>query len=158
MSDLHAIFEELGFDRRDLRQPEGAIVYALARTYNLVMRRFAACYKKFGLSPASFNLLILLQRGRSAMTQRELGARLVVSPSDMTGLVDRLERKGLVRRTPGQDRRAKILSITPRGAALVDRVWPEHAAEVGRLAKVFAAPDAEALARGLAELRRAATA
>ena len=154
MSQPEEIFEELGFNRRDVRQPEGAIVYALGRTYNLVMRRFNACYKKFGLSPASFNLLMLLERGRAAMTQRELGERLVVSPSDMTGLVDRLERKGLVRRTPGQDRRAKILQITPRGSALVEKVWPHHAEEMRRVVRVFSTNEANVLARGLTQLRQ----
>jgi MarR family 2-MHQ and catechol resistance regulon transcriptional repressor len=158
MSDLDGIFEELGFDRRDVRQPESAIIYALARTYNLVMRRFTACYKRFGLSAASFNLLVLLQRGRAAMTQRELGERLVVSPSDMTGLVDRLERKGLVRRTPGQDRRAKVLRITPKGSELVDRVWPRHAEEVQRLVRAFSGEEAQRLARGLTQLRQTVSA
>jgi MarR family 2-MHQ and catechol resistance regulon transcriptional repressor len=156
MSHLEEIFEELGFNRRDVRQPEGAIVYALARTYSLVMRRFTACYKPFGLSAASFNLLMLLERGRAAMTQRELGERLVVSPSDMTGLVDRLERKGLVRRTPGQDRRAKVLQITPKGSALVDKVWPHHAEEMTRLVRAFSVHDAAILARGLSQLRKTA--
>ena len=66
MNDLESIFEELGFDRRAVRQPQAAVVYAIARTYNLVMRRLEGVYQRFGLSVPSFNLLLLLQRGRDS--------------------------------------------------------------------------------------------
>jgi MarR family 2-MHQ and catechol resistance regulon transcriptional repressor len=72
----------------------------------------------------------------------------------MTGLVDRLERKGLVRRTSGKDRRAKVLQITPKGSDMVERVWPHHAEEVKRLVRAFSGEEAQSLARGLTQLRR----
>ena len=58
MSEPKAIFEELGFAMKDVQLPEGAIVYSLARTYSLVTRKLAKVYKRFGLSVASFNLVI----------------------------------------------------------------------------------------------------
>ena len=67
MNELKAIFEELGFAMKDVRLPEGAIVYSLARTYSLVTRKLAKVYKRFGLSVASFNLLVLLQRGKDVL-------------------------------------------------------------------------------------------
>ncbi len=155
---LEGIFEELGFDARRVQLPEGAAMYALARTYHLVMRRMASVYKRFGLSAASFNLLVLLQRGRdaSSLTQQAAGERLVVSPSDMTGLVDRLERRGLVRRVPGKDRRSNLLRVTPAGCRLVEDVWPHHAQEMKRLAGRLSAQDTQALARIVSRLRQAA--
>jgi MarR family 2-MHQ and catechol resistance regulon transcriptional repressor len=156
--ELEGIFEEMGFAMASVRLPEAGVVYALGRTFSLVMRELAGIYQRVGLSPASFNLLVLLQRGRrrGECTQNELGRCLVVSPSDMTGLVDRLERKGLVRRAPGKDRRSKLLRITPRGEALVERVWPTHAEAVKRLARVVGAEDRATLLRALGRLREAA--
>ncbi len=128
------IFREMGFASREGR-PGEAFVYGLARTYNLLSRELAQVYGGFGLTAASFNLLMLLKHGRDpgSCTQQVIGGRLVVSPSDMTGLIDRLERRGLVKRTPGRDRRCKLLWITAQGAKLLDAVWPHHLETVKRL-------------------------
>ena len=119
------------------------------------MGRLSAIYKRFGLSAASFNLLVLLQRGKDpdSFTQQAIGGRLVVSPSDMTGLVDRLERKGLVRRQPGTDRRTKLLRITSKGERVVEQVWPRHQEEIRGLIQHFSREDRESLGRSLASLR-----
>lgn len=157
MSHLREIFEELGFDATTAELPEGGVMYALARTYSLVMQKLAPTYRRFGLSPAAFNLLLLLKRGKdpATFTQRELGRRLVVSPSDMTGLLDRLERKGLVRRTPGKDRRSKLLCLTVKGSALVETVWPHHAEAIRRLTAPLRAKDTQAVLAMLSQLRSA---
>lgn len=150
------IFEELGFDPRRIQQPEGAVIYALARTYHLVLRRLSAIYARFGLSAASFNLLLLLERGRQgACSQRELCGRLVVSPSDMTGLVDRLEYRGLVRRSAGPNRRTKRLHVTPAGSRLLEQVWPEHARAIEGLVTLLRPAERRLLARALERVRRA---
>lgn len=156
MPRAETIFEELGFDAKAVQLPEGAIVYAIARTYNLVMRRLAAVYRRFGLSAPGFNLLLLLQRGKDpeAFTQRCIGQRLVVSPSDMSGLIDRMASRGLVRRAPGKDRRSHLLRITAKGSALVEQAWPLHAEAVTQMTRGTARQDAEALLRVLAQVRR----
>lgn len=160
MSEPKAIFEELGFALKDVQLPEGAIVYALARTYSLVTRKLAKVYKRFGLSVASFNLLVLLQRGKNpeSFTQYAIGERLVVSPSDMTGLIDRLEKKGLVRRVPGKDRRSNLIQITPKGSKLVNEVWPHHADEIKQVAGAFSQHEAQVLARSMSRVRQLVTA
>src|SRR3989338_7836062 len=128
MDTQRAIFQEMGFTARSERLSE-ALLYSVARTASLLVRELARVYQPHGLSAASFNLLMLLKHGSDPerMTQQEIGRPLVVSPSDMTGLLDRLEKKDLVQRTPGKDRRSKLLRITPKGAALLTEVWPKHA-------------------------------
>lgn len=151
-----AIFREMGFAQRTDALEE-AVLYSLARTYSLLARELVRVYVRFGLTAASFNLLMLLKHGADpdACTQQAIGTRLVVSPSDMTGLIDRLERKGLVRRTPGKDRRSKLLRITKKGAALLDEVWPHHMEAVEHLAGVLSLGEARTLVAALAKLRRA---
>jgi len=73
----------------------------------------AAC----GLTPAQCHLLRLLQPG-AALPMRRLAESLGCDASNVTGIVDRLEARGLVARRPaGHDRRVKELALTPAGVA-----------------------------------------
>ena len=57
------------------------------------------------------------------MLMRKLSDAMLVTPANVTGIVDRLEEKKLVRRTPGEgDRRATIIEITPEGKSLYEKV------------------------------------
>ena len=150
----HSIFEEMGFEVKTERLTE-AVVCSIARTYSLIARHLAPVYQRQGLTVASFNLLMLLKHGKDpdSLTQQAAGERLVVSPSDMTGLIDRLERKGIVRRAPGKDRRSKRLQITPKGSQLLDKVWPSHLQAVDRVAGSLGSAAARQLVETLAVLR-----
>ncbi len=156
MENLHGIFQEMGF-KPPMEWQSDAVVYSIGRTANLLVRELAAVYQRFGLTVASFNLLMLLKHGADpdSFSQQALGQRLVVSPSDMTGLIDRLEQKGWVRRQPGKDRRSKRLEITPKGAKLLDEVWPQHKAALQRCISPLSKSEAQAVVRGLAHMRQA---
>lgn len=158
MNTQHAIFLEMGFKARSGRLPE-AVLYSVARTASLLVRELSQVYQRFGLTAASFNLLMLLKHGADseAMTQQAIGKRLVVSPSDMTGLIDRLEKKGFVQRLPGKDRRSKLLRITTKGAKLLDEVWPHHMEAVERLVGSVGKQEASRLIQCLAQLRTSVT-
>ena len=70
------------------------------------------------LSPAQCHVLRLLDPER-AISMRELADGLGCDASNVTGLVDRLESKGLVRRAASEDdRRVKVIELTPKGARL----------------------------------------
>ncbi len=70
------------------------------------------------LSPAQCHVLNLLEPGRP-MPMGQLAGALSCDASNVTGLVDRLESRGLIERRPSeQDRRVKVISLTPLGARL----------------------------------------
>lgn len=70
------------------------------------------------LSPAQCHVLHLLEPDRPLPMGR-LAKVLACDASNVTGLVDRLESRGLVRRRPSaEDRRVKVLILTPTGARL----------------------------------------
>jgi DNA-binding MarR family transcriptional regulator len=71
----------------------------------------------------------------------------------MSGLVDRMEQRGFVRRAPGRDRRSHLLQITPKGSALVEKAWPRHADAISRLSHEIDPRDADVLLRVLEQLR-----
>ena len=78
------------------------------------------------LSPAQCHVLHLIEPGRP-VPMGQLAETLACDASNVTGLVDRLESRGLVRRRPSaDDRRVKVLDLTPKGsrlrALLLDRM------------------------------------
>jgi len=103
------------------------------------------------LSPAQCHVLYVIEPGKP-VPMKQLAASLSCDASNVTGLVDRLESRGLIRRQPGrEDRRVKELDLTPTGvrlrAELVARMSTPPAA-IGRLS----ARDQRELERILARL------
>jgi len=89
-------------------------------------------FSRFGLSGAQWGVLRTLHRetvesNAGSLRLTDLGDRLLVRPPSVTGVVDRLQRMGLVNRTiSAEDHRVKLVSLTPRGLSLVERVLAEH--------------------------------
>ncbi|TDD80471.1 MarR family winged helix-turn-helix transcriptional regulator [Actinomadura rubrisoli] len=76
--------------------------------------------RELGLTPQQAQLLTMVDPHE--LTHGELASRLHCDKTNITGLVDRLERRGLVRRQPDPvDRRAAKVVLTEQGAALVSR-------------------------------------
>ncbi len=91
------------------------------------------------LSPAQCHLLNLIEPGRPVQ-MGELADALACDRSNVTGLVDRLESRGLLQRRPSaEDRRVKVLSLTPLGAriraALLERMTAAQPSSLGRLSQ-----------------------
>ena len=73
---------------------------------------------EFDLSPIQCHVLHLIEPGRPVPMGR-LAETLSCDASNITGLVDRLESRGLVERRPSaDDRRVKVLQLTPTGSRL----------------------------------------
>src|SRR5436190_16165197 len=73
---------------------------------------------EFDLSPIQCHVLHLIEPGRPLPMSR-LAETLSCDASNVTGLVDRLESRGLVQRQPSpRDRRVKVLTLTPTGSRL----------------------------------------
>ena len=95
------------------------------RAWQLLMKvffaqrgRLASSGPAFDLSPVQCHVLHLIEPGRPLPMSR-LADTLSCDASNVTGLVDRLESRGLVRRQPSpQDRRVKVLQLTATGARL----------------------------------------
>jgi DNA-binding MarR family transcriptional regulator len=95
------------------------------RAWQLLMRFFFAQREhlpasgaEFALSPIQCHVLHLIEPGRPVAMSR-LADTLSCDASNVTGLVDRLESRGLVRRQSSpRDRRVKVLHLTPTGVRL----------------------------------------
>jgi MarR family 2-MHQ and catechol resistance regulon transcriptional repressor len=109
----------------------------LARAHAALCAHVTAVAARHGLSLSELHLLeTLLAEGPIPL--RELQKRVLVSSGGVTFLVDRLEEKGLVkRRLSSVDRRSCQATLTPKGARLVTRVQPLHAAAIRRASSVL---------------------
>lgn len=87
-----------------------------------------------GLSAAQIKVLLLLEPSHP-QPMRDLAARLDYDASNLSTLVDRLERRGAVDRRPDpDDRRVKALALTPEGLHLRETFWRRLTADAGPLA------------------------
>ncbi|MFE0138622.1 MarR family winged helix-turn-helix transcriptional regulator [Streptomyces sp. NPDC059037] len=99
-----------------------------AQLMELLSLSLGAYYGDFTLAAASENLtasqgkaLTVLRRGPAAM--RSLADTLTCDASNMTGIIDRLEKRGLVRREPSpSDRRVKNVVLTTEGERATDAI------------------------------------
>lgn len=129
------------------------LVYQVVRTSGRLLRASRRFFRPYGLSEAQFNVLNLLRLHPPGMIQRDLGDALLVDRSNVTGLVDRLEKLGWVRREATEgDRRAFRVVMTEAGAELMARVLPAYEAEVRRLVADLGAKRASRLLEELKHL------
>lgn len=115
----------------------------LVRTGDLIVGRVAEVLRRFGLTPAGGLVLGILADAESPLPPHEIGERLIVTRATVTGLVDSLERRGYVRRTPHpSDGRMLLVTLTTKGRRVAyrfrpvvharERVWFEDLSEAER--------------------------
>jgi MarR family 2-MHQ and catechol resistance regulon transcriptional repressor len=102
----------------------------LSRAQAAVAEHARADVERHDISLAEFGALEALYH-KGPLLVGELQRKVLMSSGGITYLVDRLEEKGLVERRPCEtDRRAIYAEITPEGEALMDRIFPLHAASL----------------------------
>jgi MarR family 2-MHQ and catechol resistance regulon transcriptional repressor len=104
----------------------------LARAYGAIGRHVDADIGRHGLTTTEFGILEALHH-KGPLLLGEIQRKVLVTSGGITYLVDRLVEKGLVRREEcPSDRRARYAVLTPAGAELIGRIFPEHAAQIER--------------------------
>jgi DNA-binding MarR family transcriptional regulator len=103
---------------------EKSIGFLLAKAYQRACLLFKEEFEGYEVTPQQFGLLGFLWR-EDGLTQAELSARSQIDRTTMGGLIDRLEKEGLVTRGihPG-DRRAYRICLTEKGQALQPILTP----------------------------------
>jgi DNA-binding MarR family transcriptional regulator len=112
------------------------LIHDIVATADVFLRESARLFRPHGLTAAQFNVLNLLAAREQAagFSQRELADALVVDRSNVTGLVDRMESAGLVRReNDAADRRVYRVRLTAAGKKLWQKVAPGYAEVVGQV-------------------------
>jgi DNA-binding MarR family transcriptional regulator len=123
--------------RKPIKVLEHEAVLSIYYTASQIKKRADEFFHKFGLTDVQFNVLALLayQSGASGgLTQAELGDMMLVNRANVTSLVDRVEKQGLVVRTAAVgDRRSNIIKMTADGKRLFAKVEPLYARQVKKV-------------------------
>jgi DNA-binding MarR family transcriptional regulator len=103
--------------------PEEIAFLDLVRTVEMLSHPLAQLLKTGDLSPAQYNVLRILRGSPGGLTCGEIGDRMITRDSDVTRLLDRLEKRKLVSRCrESQDRRVVLTRIAPEGLELLARL------------------------------------
>lgn len=136
-----------------------AALLQLLRTAEDLWNASRVFFARWELSPSQFNVLNLLRERPDGLSQADFSRLLVMHRSNATGLVDRLELRGLVRRTNDPaDRRAYRVLLTPAGRRLVESIVPEYHAAAERVWEGVLPERAAALLEDLRRLTQNAAA
>jgi DNA-binding MarR family transcriptional regulator len=112
------------WEARDWAAPAAmSATTSVMRVHQLVIAQVDEALRPFGLTFARYEALVLLAFSRrGALPLGKMGDRLMVHPTSVTNIVDRLERQGLVERTAHPtDRRTTLASITDEGRRVVGK-------------------------------------
>jgi DNA-binding MarR family transcriptional regulator len=107
--------------------PRYEALLQLLRTADSLWNSSRLFFAQWRLSPSQFNVLNLLHDRPNGLSQIELGRLLITHRSNITGLVDRLQKRGLLQRKDAAgDRRAYRIVLSPAGRKLVQQILPEY--------------------------------
>ena len=127
-------------ERRGAACPEEAAFLDLLRTCDLLSRGPAQVLKAEDLSATQYNVLRILRGAPDGLACGEIANRMITRDPDVTRLLDRLEKRGLIARwRESKDRRLVLARITPEGLKLLARldepVQDIHRRQLGHLGK-----------------------
>ncbi|GAA3445235.1 MarR family winged helix-turn-helix transcriptional regulator [Planomonospora venezuelensis] len=123
-------------ERPDLEASPMAVFGRIYRIARLMGDRVAEIYQEYGIGRGEFDVLATLRRAGAPYTlsPKAMTATLMLTSGGMTGRLDRLERAGLITRTPdSDDRRALRVSLTETGLRVIEEavaagLEPQHEA------------------------------
>ena len=152
-----ALRDELGLPS-PIRHPAHEALLGLVVTAGLLSKEGDRLLRPLGLTDSQFNVLVLLgfQSKEGALDQSTLGRMLVVNRSNVTGLVDRMERAGRVERAAdASDRRVKRVRLTAEGRRLLAAADRRYEARVHEVMGALSEREREMLVRTLEKIRAA---
>jgi DNA-binding MarR family transcriptional regulator len=147
---------ELGFHK-----PIAMLAHeALLNTYytaSCLRKKAGHFLNQFGLTDVQFNLMMLLQHQSNpdgGLSQAQLSSMMLVNRANITALIDRMEKSGLVERTSmPMDRRYNIIKLTERGKKMLLKIEPLYAQEVDRIMDVLLESEQKRLISMLEKIR-----
>ena len=134
------------------------LTLAVLATADALLRESQRLFRPYGLTAAQYNVLNVLAARREGISQRELSDVLVVDRSNVTGLLDRMEKTGWVRRADDPaDRRVYRVTLTPAGRRLWAKVTPRYLEVVAQVTQGMSAKEMAASTALLGKMAAAAS-
>ena len=108
------------------KQPFVAVIRELVRTYQAFEAYDAKNLRQYGVTVPQADVIFTLGN-TEGMVFKELGEHTLTTKGTLTGIVDRLEQKGLIKRSAcPQDRRRMYVVLTNKGEKFFNKVFPKH--------------------------------
>ena len=106
---------------------EEELLVSLLRTTDVLHERFEQIIRPFNISMTQYNVLRILRGAEpSGRTCGEIGERMIAREPDVTRLLERMDKAGLIKRTrDSADRRVVVTRITSCGLKLLDEMEPK---------------------------------
>ena len=138
-----------------MAEPHLRTIRLLAECYQAFEQASGRHVRELGLTPPQFDIVATLGR-TPGMSCRELGERTLITKGTLTGVLDRLEARGYVVRTPSlEDRRSVLVKLTVAGEALFEQVFPAHVQHLRSRFSGFGDADLSGINQALVRLRDA---
>jgi len=143
-----------------LKQPLASVnheaLLSVVRTSALMQKLSDRFFSQFGLTDVQFNILMILKEHSSTgLSQQELSEHLIVTKSNVVGLIDRLERSGYVKRmSHPSDRRFNQIVLTPNGAKLELKIEESYFGEVDKMMNALTTSQKKSVIQAMETIRQ----
>lgn len=130
-------YEPFGIQFRQGKHEE-EIFYNIVLIYSHIWDRIAKYLRPYHLTPSQFNaLMIIKHQGQEAgLSQSQISKKLIVTESNITRLLEKLEKAGFIAHYAHEsDRRVKLIKITQKGSTLLDKIWPGYEKTMAKFSK-----------------------
>ena len=130
-----------------------SLMKELASTYQAFEGYSAGHIKQLGLTTTQFDILATLGN-QPPMTCSELGEKTLILKGTMTGVLERMEAKGLIEKIPNQaDGRSYMIGLTKSGDKLFKKTFPEHLQYLERAFSRLSKKEIEQAVKALREVK-----
>lgn len=134
---------EIYFDGQDKNTK---LIHVIGLLWGQISSKLDEVLAPAKLNISKFNILMIIKHvgGYDGIQQNEISKRLLVTASNITKLLDKLEKDGLItRNTKKGDRRVKLIRITDYGSKTLDKIWPKYLKITKKINSHIASVDAD---------------
>ncbi len=125
----------------------------LVSSYQAFDRYSAPHIKSLGLTMTQFDVIATLGN-QLPMSCKELGEKTLVTKGTLTGVLERLEAKGLIlRQANSEDARSQLIGLTSDGQSVFEKVFPEHLEFLNKAFKKLSSDELQQLEKSLRLLK-----
>jgi DNA-binding MarR family transcriptional regulator len=152
---VDVIVEQWRRERPDLDPSAKHVTGRVVRLGGLFQDAYARAFAPLGLNDGDYGVLATLRRAGDPfrLTPTDLARQRMMTSGGMTAAIDRLERKGLLRRLPNPaDRRGSLVELSDDGRRVVDDAMARHAETEHGLVAALTTPERGQLERLLRKL------
>jgi MarR family 2-MHQ and catechol resistance regulon transcriptional repressor len=143
--------------RKGFENPAHEALLNIYYTASKTRKKAGEFFRTFGLTDVQYNVLSLLRHQRAengGLTQVELSRMMLVNRANITTLIDRMEKGGLVARKPvPDDRRYNVIELTPHGHEMYEQVHEIYKRKISEIMSACDAKELDALLGILEKIR-----